>query len=103
MKMETMSEDKTELNKIQNIEAKINDMNSAIYDMKEELTMINEYSDFDSMNEREANINNMVNNIINNYESRIIEFDNVKKKSDYIQYTLIFYILFSMIAFYIKL
>lgn len=101
--METMSEDKTELNKIQNIEAKINDMNSAIYDMKEELTMINEYSDFDSMNEREANINNMVNNIINNYESRIIEFDNVKKKSDYIQYTLIFYILFSMIAFYIKL
>ena len=101
--METMSEDKTELNKIQNIEAKINDMNSAIYDMKEELTMINEYSDFDSMNEREANINNMVNNIINNYESRIIDFDNVKKKSDYIQYTLIFYILFSMIAFYIKL
>tara|TARA_Y100001935_G_C17294324_1_gene505211 strand:- start:1892 stop:2197 length:306 start_codon:yes stop_codon:yes gene_type:complete len=101
--METTSEDKTELNKIQNIEAKINDMNSAIYDMKEELTMINEYSDFDSMNEREANINNMVNNIINNYESRIIEFDNVKKKSDYIQYTLIFYILFSMIAFYIKL
>ena len=100
--METTSEDKTELNKIQNIEAKINDMNSAIYDMKEELTMINEYSDFDSMNEREANINNMVNNIINNYESRIIEFDNVKKKSDYIQYTLIFYILFSMIAFYIK-
>ena len=101
--METMSEDKTELNKIQNIEAKINDMNSAIYDMKEELTMINEYSDFDSMNEREANINNMVNNIINNYESRIIEFDNVKKKSDYIQYTLIFYILFSIIVFYIKL
>jgi len=101
--MEMTSEDKTELNKIQNIEAKINDMNSAIYDMKEELTMINEYSDFDSMNEREANINNMVNNIINNYESRIIEFDNVKKKSDYIQYTLIFYILFSMIAFYIKL
>ena len=101
--METTSEDKTELNKIQNIEAKINDMNSAIYDMKEELTMINEYSDFDSMNEREANINNMVNNIINNYESRIIEFDNVKKKSDYIQYTLIFYILFSMIVFYIKL
>ena len=100
--MDTTSEDKTELNKIQNIEAKINDMNSAIYDMKEELTMINEYSDFDSMNEREANINNMVNNIINNYESRIIEFDNVKKKSDYIQYTLIFYILFSMIAFYIK-
>ena len=101
--MEMTSEDKTELNKIQNIEAKINDMNSAIYDMKEELTMINEYSDFDSMNEREANINNMVNNIINNYESRIIEFDNVKKKSDYIQYTLIFYILFSMIVFYIKL
>ena len=54
MKMETMSEDKTELNKIQNIEAKINDMNSAIYDMKEELTMINEYSDFDSMNERKG-------------------------------------------------
>ncbi|MAU37555.1 MAG: hypothetical protein CMD14_09360 [Flavobacteriales bacterium] len=101
--MESTIEDKNELSKIQNIEAKINDMNSAIYDMKEELTMINEYSDFDSMNEREANINNMVNNIINNYESRIIEFDNVKKKSDYIQYTLIFYILFSMIVFYIKL
>ena len=101
--MESTIEDKNELSKIQNIEAKINDMNSAIYDMKEELTMINEYSDFDSMNEREANINNMVNNIINNYESRIIEFDNVKKKSDYIQYTLIFYILFSMVVFYIKL
>ena len=101
--MEPTIEDKTELNKIKNIEAKINDMSSAIYDMKEELTMINEYSDFDSMNEREAKINNMVNNIINNYESRIIEFDNVKKKSDYIQYTLIFYILFSMIVFYIKL
>ena len=65
--------------------------------------MITEYTDFDSMNEREANINNMVNNIINNYESRIIDFDNVKKNNDYIQYTLIFYILFSMTVFYFKM
>jgi len=77
--MEPTIEDKNEVNKIQNIETKINDINSSLFDIKEEITMITEYTDFDSMNEREANINNMVNNIINNYESRIIDFDNVKK------------------------
>tara|TARA_Y100000996_G_C22531711_1_gene646720 strand:+ start:1226 stop:1531 length:306 start_codon:yes stop_codon:yes gene_type:complete len=101
--MEPTIEDKNEVNKIQNIETKINDINSSLFDIKEEITMITEYTDFDSMNEREANINNMVNNIINNYESRIIDFDNVKKKYDYIQYTLIFYILFSMTVFYFKM
>ena len=101
--MKSASEDKNEVNKMQNIETKINDINATLYDMKEEITMITEYTDFDSMNEREAKINNMVNNIINNYESRIIEFDNVKKNYDYIQYTLIFYILFSMIVFYFKI
>ena len=78
--MEPTIEDKNEVNKIQNIETKINDINATLFDIKEEITMITEYTDFDSMNEREANINNMVNNIINNYESRIIDFDNVKKK-----------------------
>lgn len=101
--MEPTIEDKNEVNKIQNIETKINDINATLFDIKEEITMITEYTDFDSMNEREANINNMVNNIINNYESRIIDFDNVKKKYDYIQYTLIFYILFSMTVFYFKM
>ena len=101
--MEPTIEDKNEVNKIQNIETKINDINTTLFDMKEEITMITEYTDFDSMNEREAKINNMVNNIINNYESRIIDFDNVKKKYDYIQYTLIFYILFSMTVFYFKM
>lgn len=101
--MESAIEDKNEVNKMQNFETKINDINATLYDMKEEITMITEYTDFDSMNEREAKINNMVNNIINNYESRIIEFDNVKKNYDYIQYTLIFYILFSMIVFYFKI
>lgn len=101
--MEPTIEDKNEVNKIQNIETKINDINSSLFDIKEEITMITEYTDFDSMNEREANINNMVNNIINNYESRIIDFDNVKKNNDYIQYTLIFYILFSMTVFYFKM
>jgi len=101
--MEPTIEDKNEVNKIQNIETKINDINATLFDIKEEITMITEYTDFDSMNEREANINNMVNNIINNYESRIIDFDNVKKNNDYIQYTLIFYILFSMTVFYFKM
>ena len=101
--MEPTIEDKNEVNKIQNIETKINDINSSLFDIKEEITMITEYTDFDSINEREANINNMVNNIINNYESRIIDFDNVKKNYDYIQYTLIFYILFSMTVFYFKM
>jgi hypothetical protein len=101
--MEPTIEDKNEVNKFQIIETKINDINATLFDMKQEMTMITEYTDFDSMNEREAKINNMVNNIINNYESRIIDFDNVKKKYDYIQYTLIFYIIFSIIIFYVKM
>ena len=101
--MEPAIEDKNEVNKFQIIETKINDINATLFDMKQEMTMITEYTDFDSMNEREAKINNMVNNIINNYESRIIDFDNVKKKYDYIQYTLIFYIIFSIIIFYVKM
>tara|TARA_B100001769_G_C22111734_1_gene601604 strand:- start:908 stop:1213 length:306 start_codon:yes stop_codon:yes gene_type:complete len=100
--MDYLNQHTTSITKLQELELKITAINSKLFDISEDIIMINEYTDLESVSDREKNIHNSVNNMINKYENHLDDIKDIITFINYIKVTIIAYFIFSIISLYFK-